>query len=69
MTLALEALSGVSVASASSDRLELKLTTDLPHDRLLGSGCCLCMHFYLHVDALVQCMYSIQAHLLIAHVL
>ena len=38
MTSTLEALSGVSVTSASSDRLELNLTTDAAHDQASESG-------------------------------
>lgn len=59
MTSALEALSGVSVASASGDALELKLTTDVACDHLGESGCYLCTQCCLHGNALVQCMHSL----------
>lgn len=51
MTAALEALSGVSVTSATSDRLELRLTTHVAHDHLTESGCgpCLLCWKYIHV--------------------
>lgn len=44
MTAALEALSGVSVTSATSDRLELQLITHVAYDQLVESGCGLCPH-------------------------
>lgn len=68
MTSALEALSGVSVASASSDRLDLELTTDVAHNHLLESGWSLGMRVFCMSNALVQCMHSVQAYFLIAHV-
>lgn len=48
MTAALEALSGVSVASVTSDRLDLKLTTDVACDHLSESGCCPCILFIVN---------------------
>lgn len=51
MTAALEALSGVSVTSANSDRLELQLTTHVAGDHLGESGCGPCMPCWLYINA------------------